>query len=167
MSVGVTLQVQLLAVPNLDRLPLAGITGIGVALETAPDPVPDTPPVTQEGGQGVLSLELAAVPLKAVTKTSSAMRDVAQSVSSSARAVHLLADEGDEDLIIGVGGFIYSQIQAEVFFDLRMENYAITLAACARSGQLILLFGASHVHAHIFMRGFFRGSISMRQTHQS
>jgi len=80
MSVGVTAHVQLLAVPNLDRLPEAGMTGTGLAVETAPEPVPD-PSVTHEGGHGVSSLALTAVPLKAVIKTSSAKTDAALKTS--------------------------------------------------------------------------------------
>jgi hypothetical protein len=57
---------------NLILLPLAGITGIGLTVEGDDAPLAETLPVKQEGGQGVLSAELAPPPLNAVTKTSSA-----------------------------------------------------------------------------------------------
>jgi len=133
------------------------MTGVGVAVETAVEPDEEADPaVMHDGGQGISSAVLA-VPFLETTKTSSAKSDVALSARRARSATSRLADEGIENWVIEGAGFIYSQIQAESFFDSRMENYAITLAACARSGQLILLFGASHVHAHIFMRGFFQG----------
>ena len=46
-----------------------------MAVEGADAPEAETDPVVQDGGQGVLSAALADVPLKAVTKTSSACND--------------------------------------------------------------------------------------------
>src|SRR5437773_10644920 len=105
MSIGWTLHEQPAAKPNLMLLPLAGITGAGLAVEGVDAPEAETEPVVHEGGHGVLSAALALVPLKAVTKTSSAQSEVALRPNRARTANSLLADTG-EGLIIEVAGFI-------------------------------------------------------------
>ena len=109
-SVGCTLQVQPFPKPYFTFLAVAGMTGTGLTVETALEPVDETEPELQDGGHGMLSMVLP-VPILETTKTSSPQSEVATNERRVRAANSREERVGIEYLCIRPTGFIVWELQ--------------------------------------------------------